>query len=142
MNVVPQEPLAVLRCGDWRFAVPLAGIEKVASAALPIALPAQEGRPSHALRLGNDVLPVVFAANLLGRAEVVLKPEDKVVSVRAQGKRLVLWVDAVEDIVPFVALPEAVAPAELGTWVATLCAGETTLPVLNLDALVEFGVAR
>src|SRR6185503_5450177 len=90
------ELLATLRAGAMRFAVPLSQVDRVISAAMPVAVP---GAPSYALRVGDELLPLYFGAALFGADEVTLGAQDKVVVLTAGSRRLAFWVDAVEDIV-------------------------------------------
>lgn len=74
-------------------------VERVLSAAMPAARPAREAAPP-VVAVGEALLPVVFAAALVGEREVRLAAGQQMVLVRDRGRRALLWVDAVEDVVP------------------------------------------
>jgi hypothetical protein len=93
------EDLVTVRAGAWRLLVPLRNVERVVSAAMPAARPALAAA-SPVVALGDDLVPVVFAEALLGAAEVRLAPDHQMVLLGAGGRRALLWVDAVEDVVP------------------------------------------
>jgi len=131
MTVAPGELLAVLRVGGWRCGVPLGLVVRVLSAAMPVKVPRGEGT-SFVLRLGEALAPVVFGAALFGASAVELGVSDKMVVLRLPGGDCVLWVDAVEDLAPYVPL-NAPAPADAGPWVACFSGGEPTLAVLDLE---------
>jgi chemotaxis signal transduction protein len=94
-----EEELVTVRAGAWRLLVPLRHVERVVSAAMPAARPALAAA-SPVVALGDDLVPVVFAEALLGAPEVRLAPDHQMVLLGADGRRALLWVDAVEDVVP------------------------------------------
>lgn len=130
----PHEPLMVVRTHQWRFAVRLADVERVLAAAMPVALPSADG--ALAVQLHDGLVPVVFAAALFGAADVALQPEDKMVLLSSPAGRTILWVDAVEDVVPFVPPSggSEVAPADLA-WISCVTGGEPALAVLDAPSL-------
>ena len=69
--------------GEFKVLLPLAGIERVAQAAMPMALPSSAGSSLAAIRVERDVVPVVFARALLGAEAVTLEPEAKMVLLRS-----------------------------------------------------------
>ena len=134
------DSLTLMRAAGWRFAIPMARVDRILSAAMPMAVPssnAQEEGLLLRLRLGSEVLPFVYAPVLFGEREAVLHAEDKLVVVEAKAGRCVLAVDSVEDMVPYVPLPEGEDSALQSEWVCAVSAGEVTLPVLDVDRLVE-----
>ncbi len=130
-----EAPLMVVRTATWRFAVPMSDVERVLAAAMPVGLPSASG--TLAVRLDDALVPVVFGASLFGADEVTLRAGDKMVVLASDAGRTILWVDAVEDVVPFVPLPagaSAVAPADLD-WVSCVSGGDETLAVLDAGTL-------
>ncbi len=123
--------------GEFKVLLPLAGIERVAQAAMPMALPSGAGSSLAAIRVERDVVPVVFARALLGAEAVTLEPEAKMVLLRSNGRRAFFWVDAVEDVIPFQPFTgEFSLPGEVQKWVTALCDGFPTLAVLDADRIV------
>jgi hypothetical protein len=132
------EELAILRVGDWRCLVAARSIDRVLAAVAPIAVPGVDAPGRLYVRIGNELLPLVFGSALLGADAATLRPSQKMVLLEAEARRFVLCVDAVEDLVPFTPLDDAGQPLELaGGWTCALSGGERTLPVLDLDRLAR-----
>jgi chemotaxis signal transduction protein len=132
------EDLAILRVGDWRCLVPARSIDRVLAAVAPIAVPGADAPGRLYVRVGGELLPLVFGSALLGADSAALRPSQKMVLLEADGRRWVLCVDAVEDLIPFAPLDGAAHPLELaGGWTCALSGGERTLPVLDLDRLAR-----
>lgn len=131
----PGEELVSLRAGGWRLLVPLRHVERVLSAAMPAARPGTE--PTHpVLAVGEHLVPVVFASALVGAAEVRLAASDQLMILASGGRRAVLWVDAVEDVVlhaPAQAPPGSGAPDLVLAWSGT----ERPLAVLDVPRVLE-----
>jgi hypothetical protein len=129
------EELVAVRAGPWRMLVPLRHVERVFGAAMPAARPAT---PSAApvVAIGEALVPVVFAAALVGATDVSLAPEHQMVLLGAGGARAVLWVDAVEDVVEHVA---AASPPREGpdALVAAWSGADRPLAVLDVPRLVS-----
>lgn len=132
MSLAEGELLAVLRVGGWRFGLPMGCVSQVLSAAMPVKVPRGDGA-AFVVRLGEALVPVVFGAALFGRAEVALGLCDKMVVLALPQGECVLWVEAVEDLVPFV--PVGAPAADAGRFVACFSGGDPTLAVLDLGAL-------
>lgn len=98
-TLLAEEELVTVRAGAWRLLLPLRHVERVVAAAMPAARPAPAARHP-VVALGDDLVPVLFAEALLGAAEVRLAPEHQMVLLGAGGRRALLWVDAVEEVVP------------------------------------------
>lgn len=136
MTLTNAEPLAVVRVGAWKLALPLRAVQQVFSAAMPTAVPSNRPTPAMAVRIGDELVPVAFAAALLGVEQLTMRPEDKMVLLDADGGRVVLWVDAVEEIVPYEPLQGRVeVPGADGGWVAGFSAGEHAMAVLDPSRL-------
>ncbi|MDP1822799.1 MAG: chemotaxis protein CheW [Archangium sp.] len=129
MSPVAGESLVVMRVGGWRCAIPLARVERVLSAAMPLKVPRGDDS-AFVVRLGDTLAPVIFAAALFGAGEVELRLTDKMVVLRLPEGPCVLWVEAVEDLAPHVPLGDR-APA--GRYVACFSGGDDSLAVLDLD---------
>jgi chemotaxis signal transduction protein len=95
----PGEELVAVRAAGWRLLVPLRVVERVLQAAMPAARPAREAT-APVVAIGDDLVPVVFAGALLGEREVRLGAQQQMILLREGGRRALLWVDAVEDVVP------------------------------------------
>lgn len=126
-----EAPLMVVRTATWRFAVPMSDVERVLAAAMPVGLPSATG--ALAVRLDDALVPVVFGASLFGADEVTLRAGDKMVVLASDKGRTILWVDAVEDVVPFVPMP--VGPSADLEWVSCVSGGDETLAVLDAGTL-------
>lgn len=124
-----------MRAGGWRLLLPLRAVERVLPAAMPAARPAAEAAPP-VVALGQELVPVVFAAALLGEREVRLEARQQMVLLAGDGRRALLWVDAVEDVVPHApAPPPPGAPdALVAGWSA---GGERPLAVLDVPRVLD-----
>jgi chemotaxis signal transduction protein len=131
----PREELVALRAGGWRLLVPLRHVERVLSAAMPAACPGATAAPP-LVALGQALVPVVFASALVGAAEVRLSASDQMVVLAGGGRRAVLWVDAVEDVVPHepAAAPPRTADRDL---VLAWSGPERPLAVLDVLRVLE-----
>jgi hypothetical protein len=130
----PGEELVAVRAGAFRLLVPLRHVERVLSAAMPAARPTT-GQAAPVVALGAELVPVVFASALVGGAEVRLAPEHQMVLLAAGGRRALLWVDAVEDVVVHSApaAPPGAGPADL---VAGWSGAARPLPVLDVPRML------
>ncbi len=93
------EDLVVVRSGGWRMLLPMRHVERVLQAAMPAARPSASPA-SPVVAVGEELLPVVFAGALAGEAEVGLEAAQQMILLASGGARALLWVDAVEDVVP------------------------------------------
>jgi hypothetical protein len=134
--LVPREELVQIRSGAWRLLVPMRHVDRVLGAALPAARPAPGGEGTLVVAIGRDLLPVLFAAALLGAEEVSLEPSDQMVLLRDGGRRALLWVQAVEEVVEFLPVPPPPGPADLALVAAWSGAGRP-LAVLDVPRLLE-----
>jgi hypothetical protein len=89
------------RCGAFRLLVPLASVERVHPAALPVALPAAVGRVHPLVSVGGTLLPVLFGEALLGAGEARLLPGDQLLQLKDGPRQALLWVSAVEEVLAF-----------------------------------------
>ncbi len=131
------EPLALLRVGSWRFSVPLRRVARVMGAAMPVGIPepASQDGLSSAVRVQDRLVPVVYAALLFGAKDVELRMDQKMVLLSTSQGDLLLWVDAIEDILPFAPLP---APSQDAVgWAEGFCGGELAHAVLDVERLRE-----
>src|SRR5688500_13392797 len=61
------DSLTVMRAAGFRFAVPMARVQRILSAAMPVALPGttdESHSPLSHLRVGAEFLPLVYGAAL------------------------------------------------------------------------------
>ncbi|HEY6004374.1 MAG TPA: chemotaxis protein CheW [Anaeromyxobacter sp.] len=135
-----REDLVAIRSGGWRFLVPLRHVERILPAAMPAARPAAPA-VAPVLALGEALVPVVFASALLGAAEVTLSAGQQMVLLADGGRRAVLWVDAVEDVVA-----HAAAQPAPGATARDLVAGwsgpERPLAVLDIPRLLTLATGE
>lgn len=95
----PGDALLVARSGAFRLLVPLERVARVLPAALPAARLATDGPAHPVVRVGEALLPVLFAEALLGAGEAWLRPGDQLLQLQDQGQQALLWVSAVEEVV-------------------------------------------
>lgn len=129
----PGEELVTVRADAWRLLVPLRHVERVLAAAMPRARPACAAAPP-LLALGDDLVPVVFAAALLGAPEVRLGAHHQMVLVAAGERRALLWVDAVEGVVAHA--PAPAPPAHAADLVLGWSGADGTLAVLDVPRVL------
>ena len=131
----PGEELVAVRAAGWRLLVPLRDVERVIPAAMPAARPAADG-VAPVVAVGEHLVPVVFAAALLGEREVRLAAHQQMVLLAADGRRALLWVDAVEDVVPHA--PAAAPPGGAPDLLLCCWSGaDRPLAVLDVPHLLD-----
>jgi chemotaxis signal transduction protein len=130
----PGEELVAVRAAGWRLLVPLRDVERVIPAAMPAARPSAEAA-APVVAVGDDLVPVVFAAALLGEREVRLTAQQQMVLLRRDRGRALLWVDAVEDVVAHAPAP---APPGGGPDLVLCWSGaDRPLAVLDVQRLLD-----
>ncbi len=133
------EPLALLRIGTWRFSVPLQTVTRVLNAAMPVAIPDPQSRErglDSAIRLAGRLIPVVYASVLFGEQHVELRPDQKMVLISTAHGEVVLWVDALEDVLPFAPLSNRGGGQDTASdWAMGFTAGDPAHAVLDVDRL-------
>jgi hypothetical protein len=77
----------------------------VVQAALPALRPGAGARAHPVVAVRGALLPVLFAEALLGGDEVSLRPGDQLLLLRDGERRALLWVSALEEVLPFEPLP-------------------------------------
>jgi chemotaxis signal transduction protein len=140
--VRPREELVRVRAGAWHLLVPMRYVERVHGAALPAARPATAEPAAPVVSLGGQLVPVVFAAALLGAEEVRLVPEQQMVLLAACARRALLWVDAVEEVVEHA--PAAAPPgrADRDGLVACWSHDGRPLAVLDVPKVLELAAGQ
>ena len=101
----PGDALLVARSGAFRLLLPLERVARIHPAALPAARLASDGPATPVVRVGDALLPVLFAEALLGGGEAWLRPGDQLVELTDGPRQALLWVSAVEEVVPCRPLP-------------------------------------
>jgi chemotaxis signal transduction protein len=96
----PGEALVRVRGGAFHLLLPLAAVERVLPAALPAVRPEVEPDAAPVVAVAGDLLPVLFAEALLGEPAVRLRPEDQLLLLRQGAQQALLWVSAVEEVLP------------------------------------------
>jgi hypothetical protein len=132
----PREELVQVRSGAWRMLLPMRFVERVLGAALPAARPSTGGESTPVVAIGPILVPVLFADALFGAEEVRIGAEDQMVLLLHRGRRALLWVDAVEEVVEFSAVPsppDACARAVVAAFSGT----GRPLAVLDVPRLLE-----
>lgn len=135
----PGDPLLVARSGAFRLLVPLDDVGRVHPAALPAARLASDGLAMPVVGVGEALLPVLFAEALLGAGEAWLRPGDQLLELRARGGKALLWVSAVEEVVP--CRPVAPPPGRRPDLVAGYADADGPLAVLDVDRAVSMALA-
>ncbi len=130
----PGQELVAVRAGAWRLLVPLRHVERVLSAAMPAARPASSAA-APVVALAGELVPVVFACALVGATEVRLAPDQQMVLLADGGRRALLWVDAVEDVVAH-ALASAPAGSGHADLVLAWSGAERPLAVLDVPRIL------
>ncbi len=123
----------MVRAGHWRMLLPVRHVERIHPAALPAARP---GAPalSPVLSVDGALLPVAFAAALTGASSVEMRAHHQIVELAAGGRRGLLWVEAVEDVVP---LEPAEGEAPDTALVAGWSGAGHPLPILDVPRLLD-----
>lgn len=132
----PREELVAVRAGAWRLLVPLRHVERVLSAAMPAARPAL-GAAAPVIALGGALVPVVFAGALLGAEEERLEATDQMLLLSDGARRALLWVDAVDDVLPHVPAAPPPGGAARGDLVAAWSGADRPLAVLDVPRVLE-----
>lgn len=123
----------MVRAGHWRMLLPVCHVQRVHPAALPAARP---GSPALApvISIEGSMLPVAFAAALAGASSVDMRPHHQLVELAADGRRGLLWVEAVEDVVPLEPAPgDTPDDALVSGW----SGAARPLPILDVSRLLE-----
>jgi chemotaxis signal transduction protein len=116
--------------------LPLRFVERVLGAALPTVRPSTSGDAAPVVAVGDALVPVIFADALLGADEARLKAQDQMVLLRHGGRRALLWVDAVEEVVEFAPAPPPPGAGEERV-VAGYSGGDRPLAVLDVPTLLS-----
>ena len=119
----------------------MSAVERVHGAALPALQPRGGGPPTPVVGVGGALVPVIFAAALLGAEEVSLQAADQLLLLRAGEDRVLLWVDAVEEVVEHAPVPAPSAGAAAGLACAWSGA-ERPLAVLDVPRLAALACGR
>lgn len=133
----PREELVLVRAGAWRFLVPMRHVERVHGAALPAARPSAGELAAPLVAVGPDLLPVVFAASLLGEGEVRLAASQQMVELGTGARRALLWVDAVEEVVEHSPVDPPASGGGPGGLVLAWSGVERPLAVLDVPRVLD-----
>lgn len=125
-----------IRSGVWRMLLPMRFVERILGAALPAPRPAAGGDAAPVVSLGGALVPVLFADALLGAEEVRIGAEDQMVLLRHGGRRALLWVDAVEEVVEHSPVPTPPG-ADARAFVTAFSGAGRPLAVLDVPRLLE-----
>jgi chemotaxis signal transduction protein len=120
---------------DRRFGLPLAAVERVMPMALVLPLPQSHEDLIGVLNLRGEILPVINPRPRLGLPTPALHADQRLVLLSGTD-RFLLWVDAIEEV-----LPAADAQSTVATHLASplmprvIRLGDELVPVLALSAL-------
>ncbi len=123
----------MVRAGHWRMLVPVAHVRRIHPAALPAARPSSPAQ-APVVSVEGVMLPVAFAAVLTGASSVEMRAHHQMVELAADGRIGLLWVDAVEDVVP---LEPAAGEVSGDTLVVGWSGAARPLPILDVPRLLE-----
>ncbi len=131
--VAGADELVVVRAGHWKMLLPVCHVQRVHPAALPAPRPGSPPLPP-VVTVDGVLLPVAFAAALAGSASVEMRAHHQLVELAAGGRRGLLWVEAVEDVVPLEPAPGDTSGDAL---VAGWSGARRPLPILDVPRLLE-----
>jgi phenylpropionate dioxygenase-like ring-hydroxylating dioxygenase large terminal subunit len=86
------------------------------------------------ISVDGTLLPVAFAAALAGESSVEMRAHHQLVELAVGERRGLLWVEAVEDVVP---LEPAPGETSADTLVAGWSGAKRPLPILDVPRLLE-----
>lgn len=132
------DALLVARSGPFRLLVPLGQVERVHPAALPAARLDCGGATHPVVRVGEALLPVLFAEALLGAGEAWLRPGDQLLHLTDGGRQALLWVSAVEEVVPCQPIPPP--PGRRPDLVAGYAEADGPLAVLDVPRALSLAL--
>ncbi len=124
----------MVRTGHWRMLLPLCHVERVHPAALPAARPGVPPLPP-VISVEGALLPVAFAAALAGAPSVEMRAHHQLVQLAHGGRRGLLWVEAVEDVVPYEPMAGGDAPGD--ALVSGWSGAAHPLPILDVPRLLQ-----
>lgn len=123
----------MVRAGHWRMLLPVCHVQRIHPAALPAARPGSPPLPP-VIAVDGSLLPVAFAAALAGSSPVEMHAHHQLVELAVGERRGILWVEAVEDVVPFEPAPgETSGDALVSGW----SGASRPLPILDVPRLLE-----
>ena len=93
------DAVLLARLGSRRYGLPLAAVERVLPMASVVPLPDSGPSMLGVLNVHGAVLPVIDPRHRLGLPSPTVCPEHRLILLSTAGRRFLLWVDAVEDIV-------------------------------------------
>ena len=132
-TAAPADELVVVRAGHWRMLLPVCHVQRVHPAALPAARPGSPSLPP-VISVEGILLPVAFAAALAGASSVEMRAHHQLVELAAGTRRGLLWVEAVEDVVPLEPVPGETAAGGL---VSGWSGAARPLPILDVPNLLQ-----
>lgn len=131
------------RCGDRRFGLPLANVERVLPMAFISSLPGTDGGLMGMLNLHGEIVPVIDPHPRLGVPSPEVGVEHRLVLLRANARFLV-WVDEVLEVVSVQPTDVSVVPASHANPVVgrVMRLGEALVPVLTPTNLEPSGLQQ
>ncbi|WP_236021656.1 chemotaxis protein CheW [Geomesophilobacter sediminis] len=91
--------LLIFNLDDQRYALPLAGVQRVIRAAAPTLLPQAPEIVVGILDLQGTVVPVVDVRRRFGMPQREIRPEDQFIVARARSLNVALVVDGTEGVI-------------------------------------------
>ena len=135
--------MLVVHLADRRFGLPLADVERVMPMAYVLPLPESSHNLMGVLNLHGEILPVVDPRPRLALPTPTITPEHRLVLMTGI-LRFLLWVDAIEEVVPGADALSTLPAQQTNPLVARVMRlGDTIVPVLAPSALApRSGVIR
>jgi chemotaxis signal transduction protein len=127
------DAVLLIRLGSRRYGLPLPAVERVLPMAAVVPLPDSAPSILGVLNVHGAVLPVIDPRHRLGLPSPTVSPEHRLILLSTAGRRFLLWVDAVDDVV--VATPDLLtaAPSPDTSSLTAPRVGDLTPRVLRLD---------
>jgi chemotaxis signal transduction protein len=131
MSTAVSDAVLLVCLADRRFGLPLAAVERVMPMAQVLPLPQSHQDLIGVLNLHGEILPVIDPRPRLGLPTPAMHADQRLVLVSG-AERFLLWVDAIEEVLP-AADAQATVASPLMPRVMRL--GDEMVPILSLTAL-------
>jgi chemotaxis signal transduction protein len=129
------DAVLLIRLSDRRFGLPLAAVERVMPMAFVLPLPESQSDLIGVLNLHGEILPVIDLRPRLGMTTPAMNADQRLVLV-CGSDRFLLWVDAIEDVLP-AADAQSTVPSQVASPLIprVIRLGDEMVPILALSAL-------
>jgi purine-binding chemotaxis protein CheW len=135
MSTSVSDAVLLVCLADRRFGLPLATVERVMPMALVLPLAQSHQDLIGVLNLRGEILPVINPRPRLGLATPAMHADQRLVLVSGT-ERFLLWVDAIEDVLP-AADAQSTVPSQVASPLIprVIRLGDEMVPILALSAL-------